>query len=71
MGTAASLPKNSRLHVGSAVAITFCASTANHSKVALEDPALMHVFDALEISADDAWNLFTQLDSELWLQLWD
>ena len=26
------------------------------------------VFAALEISADDAWALFTQLDSELWLQ---
>ena len=36
-----------------------------HWQVALQDPALMHVFDALEISADDAWNLFTQLDSEL------
>eukprot|EP00439_Symbiodinium_sp_Y106_P070333 s2518_g12.t1 len=37
--------------------------TAKEFEVALEDPALMHVFDALEISADDAWNLFTQLDS--------
>ncbi|CAE7869255.1 CATSPER1 [Symbiodinium microadriaticum] len=38
--------------------------TAKEFEVALEDPALMHVFDALEISADDAWNLFTQLDSD-------
>ncbi|CAE7665311.1 Cacna1f [Symbiodinium pilosum] len=38
--------------------------TAKEFEVALQDPALMHVFDALEISADDAWNLFTQLDSD-------
>ncbi|CAE7338625.1 SCN10A [Symbiodinium natans] len=38
--------------------------TAKEFEVALEDPALMHVFAALEISADDAWALFTQLDSD-------
>ncbi|CAE7338604.1 Scn11a [Symbiodinium natans] len=38
--------------------------TVKEFEVALEDPTLMQVFDALEISADDAWTLFTQLDSD-------
>ncbi|CAE7490380.1 Cacna1c [Symbiodinium sp. CCMP2592] len=33
-------------------------------EVALQDPTLLQVFNALEISADDAWALFTQLDSD-------
>eukprot|EP00438_Fugacium_kawagutii_P007713 Skav226432 [mRNA] locus=scaffold696:132362:135195:+ [translate_table: standard] len=33
-------------------------------KQAMKDPALHAVFDALEISAGDAWALFTQLDRD-------
>ena len=36
----------------------------NQWQVALQEPTLIQVFDALEISADDAWALFTQLDSD-------
>ena len=32
-------------------------------QVALQDAALINVFDALEISVADAWNLFRTLDS--------
>eukprot|EP00438_Fugacium_kawagutii_P032684 Skav221345 [mRNA] locus=scaffold1845:110656:116242:- [translate_table: standard] len=39
--------------------ISFCLFA-----VALQDPALIAVFDALEISVEDAWNLFRTLDSD-------
>ncbi|CAJ1448172.1 unnamed protein product, partial [Effrenium voratum] len=37
--------------------------TAKEFEIALENPALMHVFDALELSVEDAWALFRTLDS--------
>ncbi|CAK8991692.1 unnamed protein product [Durusdinium trenchii] len=37
--------------------------TAEEFEVALQDAALINVFDALEISVADAWNLFRTLDS--------
>ena len=40
----------------------FCASV----QVALQDKTLISVFDALEISVEDAWNLFRTLDSDPW-----
>ena len=36
-------------------------------QVALQDSALISVFDALEISVEDAWNLFRTLDSDPWM----
>lgn len=38
--------------------------TAEEFEVALQDAALINVFDALEISVADAWNLFRTLDSD-------
>ncbi|CAJ1360797.1 unnamed protein product, partial [Effrenium voratum] len=38
--------------------------TAKEFEIALETPALMHVFDALELSVEDAWALFRTLDSD-------
>jgi len=38
--------------------------TASEFEVALQDPSLISVFDALEISVEDAWNLFRTLDSD-------
>ncbi|CAJ1392620.1 unnamed protein product [Effrenium voratum] len=38
--------------------------TVKEFKSALKDPSLHAVFDALEISAGDAWALFTQLDRD-------
>ena len=37
-------------------------------QVALQDPSLISVFDALEISVEDAWNLFRTLDSDPWIR---
>ncbi|CAL1156181.1 unnamed protein product [Cladocopium goreaui] len=38
--------------------------TATEFEVALQDKTLISVFDALEISVGDAWNLFRTLDSD-------
>ena len=38
--------------------------TAKEFEVALQDAALISVFDALEISVEDAWALFRTLDSD-------
>mmetsp|Transcript_47285 Transcript_47285/g.96300 ORF Transcript_47285/g.96300 Transcript_47285/m.96300 type:complete len:530 (+) Transcript_47285:31-1620(+) len=38
--------------------------TATEFEVALQDKTLISVFDALEISVEDAWNLFRTLDSD-------
>lgn len=38
--------------------------TAREFEVALQDKGLISVFDALEISVEDAWNLFRTLDSD-------
>ncbi|CAJ1382207.1 unnamed protein product [Effrenium voratum] len=38
--------------------------TAKEFEIALETPTLIHVFDALELSVEDAWALFRTLDSD-------
>eukprot|EP00437_Effrenium_voratum_P066709 CAMPEP_0181505618 /NCGR_PEP_ID=MMETSP1110-20121109/58156_1 /TAXON_ID=174948 /ORGANISM="Symbiodinium sp., Strain CCMP421" /LENGTH=118 /DNA_ID=CAMNT_0023634619 /DNA_START=59 /DNA_END=412 /DNA_ORIENTATION=+ len=38
--------------------------TKNEFEQAWDNPVLQTVFDALEISAQDAWQLFTELDSD-------